>query len=141
MPRVAADELTFVALNFGITVLMLASFGGHHEDSIRTAAWPLANILRGACLFYFAGAMDFRSIISAAAIGALAIQILGILIDLWIPGILAQWAARPAGFPQNPNNGALLICFFSPSCSPLNWEISFLGERWLALPAVMPSSS
>jgi len=24
---------------------------------------------------------------------------------------------------------------------PLNWEISFLGERWLALPAVMPSSS
>jgi hypothetical protein len=111
MPQVAADELAFVAINFGITLLMFASFGGHHEHSIRTAAWPLSNILMGACLFYFARAMDFGPIISAAATGALAVQILGIIIDLWIPGILAQWAARPAGFPQNPNNGALLICF------------------------------
>jgi hypothetical protein len=105
-------EIALFAVLASLVLCNLASFGGHQDFLLKIAVWPAANLLMGIALFYFARFMGLGHTIIAAAAAALAVQFSGIMIDLWLPGTFAEWAPRPAGFPQNSNNGALLACFF-----------------------------
>jgi O-Antigen ligase len=94
-----------------LVCLIAASVGGNQPDSLRFKIWPAANLLMAGSVFYFARLMGLRRTIIAAATCAFSIEIISIFIDLWIPGAFAEWAPRPAGLPQNSNNGALLATF------------------------------
>ena len=109
-PRIPKAEAYFFFVNLLLAVWILVSPGGYSDYSFRIAMWPLINLLMGGALFYFARYMGLGSTIVNAAIGALVVELLGILADLWMPGTFAEWAARPAGPPQNSNNAGLLVC-------------------------------
>jgi hypothetical protein len=116
-PDLPRDELVFFVFSAAL-VLWIVARTGHQEGSWRVGLWPLANLVMGACLFCFARFMGFGSIIRAALISSLVVQLASICIDLWIPGTFAEWAPRPAGLPQNSNNGALLICLLLAALLP-----------------------
>jgi len=97
----------------------LASPGGHQDYLFKIAVWPAANLLMGAALFYFARNMGLEQTIIGAAAIALVVQFTSIVIDLWLPGTFSEYAARPAGLPQNSNNGALLACFLMAILLPM----------------------
>jgi hypothetical protein len=66
--------------------------------------------------------MKLGETITAAAAAALAVQFVGIMIDLWLPGTFAEWSPRPAGLPQNSNDGALLACFLMAMLLPARFR-------------------
>jgi hypothetical protein len=101
---------------FGLMLLLavwVAIDRGPYPDGDRLAAWTAANVIMAAMLFYFARFMKLETTIRNAALAALAMQCAAIVVDLAIPGTFAEWPPRPAGFPQNSNNGAMLIAFLS----------------------------
>src|SRR5262245_3973696 len=65
-PTVSRSELAFFGIMTALALLIFASPGGHKDFSLRIATWPLANLLMGAALFYFARFMDLSSSIVAA---------------------------------------------------------------------------
>jgi hypothetical protein len=83
--------------------------GGRESFEYNLALWPAANLAMGMILFCYARWLGLGSTIISAATGALVSELAGIYADMWFPGLLAEWSARPAGFPQNSNNGALLV--------------------------------
>jgi hypothetical protein len=89
-------------------VIVLASLGGREHFPLGLALWPFANLLMATAMFSFCRrGLD----ITAAVQAALVIQLAGIFIDMWFPATFAEWAARPAGLPQNANSAALLVAF------------------------------
>jgi hypothetical protein len=82
---------------------------GSHEGGAIFWTWPLTNVLMGASIVYFCRSENGQKTITAAVATALVVQLAAIYADLWFPGIFAEWVARPAGLPQNPNNATFLI--------------------------------
>jgi hypothetical protein len=101
---------------------MFVSPGGRLDFEYNLVLWPLANLAMGAILFCYARWLGLGSTIISAATGALVIELAGIFADMWFPGLLAEWPARPAGFPQNANNGALLVVMLLAMLLPLRWR-------------------
>jgi hypothetical protein len=107
-PRVTKAELATLANFAALCFMMVASLGGSESFSFGLALWPIANLLMAIAMFSFCRrGLD----ITAAVQAALVIQLAAIFIDMWFPATFAEWAGRPAGLPQNANNGALLVAF------------------------------
>lgn len=131
---ISRTEVAVFAVLALLVCLIAVSLGGHQADSLRFKIWPIANLVMAAAMVYFARMMGLGSIIIAAAAGALIVQLGGIFVDLWIPGAFSEWAPRPAGPPQNSNNGALLAASFLAFLCPIGLRSS--PHHWL-LPALL----
>lgn len=118
LPRIDRLELAFFGIGLALLSLLVASPGGHGEYWLKTSLWPVANMVMAGCLFYFVRVMALGDTVRSAALAALALQLGAVIVDLWFPGTFAEWAPRPAGFPQNANNGALLICLLTALLLP-----------------------
>ena len=116
---VSLPERSFIALCALLIGWMFVSPGGRLNFEYNLVLWPLANLAMGVILFGYARRLGLGSTIIAAATGALILELAGIFADMWFPGLLAEWPARPAGFAQNSNNGALVVVMLLAMLLPL----------------------
>jgi O-antigen ligase len=114
-----------------IALLQLAR-SENSSDDVKFAFMPLASLLAVAIVpFALAAVANLRAIL----IVALVVLIASIAVDVVIPGTFSKVPARPAGFPENPNQTGAVLCMLTALL--LDYKQTKLSSiAWLAICAV-----
>lgn len=96
-----------------VVALMQLPRSENSVEGVKYAFMPLASLfavgLAPIALAVFTTWQGWR----AALIGALALLFGSLAVDVAIPGTLSNVLSRPAGFPENPNQTAAIVCMLA----------------------------